>query len=196
MPQKSPTCYALSFTNKPDACVTSSTYFEEYLWPFPVSEPPESSHFDAMTDIFGMPQDEDLSRADTCSPFSLEFSDVTSQPELTEYIADDEPGHTALAGVSTMCDLQPLTTTPQHAAQMDIAVDAVETGDRKIKRKAVLIAQDAQMASALEHKVRRKKPACGAARQDITREKRLLVFPDDDDDDVVRCFIEATLKHS
>ena len=119
-----------------------------------------------MPDIFGMPYDEDTSWADTFSPISLDFSDVTSQPEVTECVADDEPGHAAPTGVSALHDLQALTTTPEQAAQMDTVVDSSETGGRKIKRKAMQIAQDAQVASALERETRRKKPGRGAARAD------------------------------
>lgn len=175
-PQRSPATLASPSTStiKPEACVRSSTYFEEYLWPFPAAEPFVSPHLDAMPDIFGMPYDEDTSWAETFSPISLDFSDVTSQPEVTECVADDEPGHAAPTGVSALHDLQALTTTPEQAAQMDTAVDASETGGRKIKRKAMQIAQDAQVASALERETRRKKPGRGAARPDTERTRALV----------------------
>ena len=153
-PLGSAAAFAVPSSDKPPRpCVRPSAYFEEYLWPFPLAALPESLYLDEVAGILGTLGDDEMSWADSLSCTSLDFSDAISEPELpTDWAAE-------IADCTAVCeqpDWHPLTTTLEQTAQVDASIDAFGMGGRKIKRKAVQMAQDAQFAKALQRQVRRK----------------------------------------
>ena len=149
--------FAVSSSDRPPRpCVWPSTYFEEYLWPFPSAALPESSYLDEVAGILGTRGDDDMPWADSLSCTSLDFSDVISEPELptdwSRWAAKFADG----AAVCEQPELHPLTTKLEQTVQVDASIDAFGIGERKSKRKAVQMAQDAQFAKELQRQVRRK----------------------------------------